>query len=62
MNLIPLNPAPDIPFAPPTKKAVDEFAGILAAAHVTVSVRRQRGQDILAACGQLHLKQAAVAC
>ena len=59
VNLIPLNPAPDIPFSPPTPQAVDEFAGILAAAHITVSVRRQRGQDILAACGQLHLKQAA---
>jgi 23S rRNA (adenine2503-C2)-methyltransferase len=59
VNLIPLNPAPDIPFSPPTPAAVDAFAGILAAAHVTVSVRRQRGQDILAACGQLHLKQAA---
>jgi 23S rRNA (adenine2503-C2)-methyltransferase len=61
INLIPLNPAPDIPFRPPTKQAVDEFAGILADAHMTVSVRRQRGQDILAACGQLHLKQTAVA-
>jgi 23S rRNA (adenine2503-C2)-methyltransferase len=57
VNLIPLNPAPDIPFRPPTPQAVDEFAGVLAAAHVTVSVRRQRGQDILAACGQLHLKR-----
>jgi 23S rRNA (adenine2503-C2)-methyltransferase len=59
VNLIPLNPAPDIPFQPPTKDAVDAFAGILAAAHLIVSVRRPRGQDILAACGQLHLKQAA---
>jgi 23S rRNA (adenine2503-C2)-methyltransferase len=59
VNLIPLNPAPDIPFSPPAPQAVDEFAGILAAAHITVSVRRPRGQDILAACGQLHLKQAA---
>jgi 23S rRNA (adenine2503-C2)-methyltransferase len=61
VNLIPLNPAPDIPFSPPAPQAVDEFAGILAAAHITVSVRRPRGQDILAACGQLHLKQAAAA-
>jgi 23S rRNA (adenine2503-C2)-methyltransferase len=61
VNLIPLNPAPDIPFSPPTPEAVDEFAGILAAAHLTVSVRRQRGQDILAACGQLHLKRTAPA-
>ena len=58
VNLIPLNPAAEIPFDAPTPEAVDAFAGILADAHVTVSVRRPRGQDILAACGQLHLKDA----
>jgi 23S rRNA (adenine2503-C2)-methyltransferase len=58
VNLIPLNPAPEIPFAAPTADAVDAFAQVLAGAHVTVSVRRARGQDILAACGQLHLKRA----
>jgi 23S rRNA (adenine2503-C2)-methyltransferase len=58
VNLIPLNPAAEIPFDAPTPEAVDAFAGILADAHVTVSVRRARGQDILAACGQLHLKDA----
>ena len=57
VNLIPLNPAPDIPFAAPAPEAVDAFCRILADAHVTVSVRRPRGQDILAACGQLHLKR-----
>jgi len=57
VNLIPLNPAAEIPFEAPTPDAVDAFAGILADAHVTVSVRRPRGQDILAACGQLHLKE-----
>jgi 23S rRNA (adenine2503-C2)-methyltransferase len=57
VNLIPLNPAAEIPFARPTEEAVDTFAGILAAANLTVSVRRQRGQDILAACGQLHLRR-----
>jgi 23S rRNA (adenine2503-C2)-methyltransferase len=57
VNLIPLNPAPEVPFRAPTPEAVDAFAGILADAHVTVSVRRPRGQDILAACGQLHLKK-----
>ena len=61
VNLIPLNPAPEIPFQAPTPEAVDAFAGILADAHVTVSVRRPRGQDILAACGQLHLKRTAPA-
>ncbi len=60
VNLIPLNPAPEIPFAPPTAEAVDEFCRILSEARVTVSVRRPRGQDILAACGQLHLKRGEV--
>jgi 23S rRNA (adenine2503-C2)-methyltransferase len=56
VNLIPLNPAAEIPFAAPTPEAVDAFARVLAKARLTVSVRRPRGQDILAACGQLHLK------
>jgi 23S rRNA (adenine2503-C2)-methyltransferase len=56
LNLIPLNPAPEIPFEPPTPGAVDAFCRVLADAQLTVSVRRPRGQDILAACGQLHLK------
>jgi len=60
VNLIPLNPAPEIPFAPPAREAVDEFCRILSEARVTVSVRRPRGQDILAACGQLHLKRGEV--
>jgi 23S rRNA (adenine2503-C2)-methyltransferase len=60
VNLIPLNPAPDIPFQPPAPGAVDEFCRILSEARVTVSVRRPRGQDILAACGQLHLKHGEV--
>jgi 23S rRNA (adenine2503-C2)-methyltransferase len=59
VNLIPLNPAPEIPFRAPSAESVDAFCAILAAARVTVSVRRPRGQDILAACGQLHLKRAA---
>ncbi len=56
VNLIPLNPAPDIPFGAPTPAAVDAFCRVLSEADVTVSVRRPRGQDILAACGQLHLR------
>jgi 23S rRNA (adenine2503-C2)-methyltransferase len=60
VNLIPLNPAPEIPFGAPSPESVDAFAKVLADAHVTVSVRRPRGQDILAACGQLHLKRGTV--
>ncbi len=61
VNLIPLNPAPEIPFAAPTAEAIDAFCGVLAAAGLMVSVRRPRGQDILAACGQLHLKKGSAA-
>ena len=59
VNLIPLNAAPEIPFAPPGEEAVEGFCRILTDARVPVSVRRSRGQDILAACGQLHLRQRA---
>jgi 23S rRNA (adenine2503-C2)-methyltransferase len=58
VNLIPLNAAPGIPFEAPSPAAVDRFCQALAAAHIPVSVRRPRGHDILAACGQLHLKRA----
>jgi 23S rRNA (adenine2503-C2)-methyltransferase len=53
VNLIPLNAAPGIPFERPTDLDVDRFAEILAAHHLTVSVRKSRGRDIRAACGQL---------
>ncbi len=58
VNLIPLNGAAEIPFKAPTPEVVDRFARVLANAHVAVSVRRARGQDISAACGQLHVTEA----
>ncbi|MDP1572600.1 MAG: 23S rRNA (adenine(2503)-C(2))-methyltransferase RlmN [Vicinamibacterales bacterium] len=53
VNLIPLNAAPGIPFERPSDAAVDRFARILADKQMTVSVRKSRGRDIRAACGQL---------
>jgi 23S rRNA (adenine2503-C2)-methyltransferase len=53
VNLIPLNPAPGIPYERPSDERVDRFAQILADRYVTVSVRKSRGLDIRAACGQL---------
>jgi 23S rRNA (adenine2503-C2)-methyltransferase len=53
VNLIPLNAAPGIPFDRPSDRRVDDFARTLAERGVTVSVRRSRGRDIRAACGQL---------
>src|SRR5712691_10528747 len=53
VNLIPLNAAAGIPFERPSDEAVDRFAKILADHHLWVSVRKSRGRDIRAACGQL---------
>jgi 23S rRNA (adenine2503-C2)-methyltransferase len=53
VNLIPLNPAAGIPFERPSDEAINRFAKILAERGVTVSVRKSRGRDIRAACGQL---------
>jgi 23S rRNA (adenine2503-C2)-methyltransferase len=61
VNLIPLNPAGPIPFEAPRKAQVARFEGILLDAGVPVSVRKPRGQDVLAACGQLHLKKNPIA-
>jgi len=53
VNLIPLNAAAGIPFERPSDAAIDRFAAILAERGVLVSVRKSRGRDIRAACGQL---------
>ena len=53
VNLLPLNEAPGIAFTRPSDAVVDRFAKVLADAGVTVSVRKSRGRDIRAACGQL---------
>jgi len=53
VNLIPLNAAAGIPFERPSDETVDQFVRILAEHHLTVSVRKSRGRDIRAACGQL---------
>jgi 23S rRNA (adenine2503-C2)-methyltransferase len=59
VNLIPLNEAAGLPFARPSDARVDAFAGVLADRGVTVSVRKSRGRDIRAACGQLIVEGAA---
>ena len=57
VNLLPLNEADGIPYARPSDERVDAFAQILANAHITVSVRKSRGRDIRAACGQLAVEK-----
>jgi 23S rRNA (adenine2503-C2)-methyltransferase len=53
VNLLPLNEAPAIAFARPSDERVNAFARVLAERGLRVSVRRSRGRDIRAACGQL---------
>lgn len=59
VNLIPLNEAAGLPFSRPSDERVDAFARILADRGLTVSVRKSRGRDIRAACGQLIVEGSA---
>jgi 23S rRNA (adenine2503-C2)-methyltransferase len=58
VNLLPLNEAAGIPFERPSDDRVNRFARILADHGITVSVRKSRGRDIRAACGQLITESA----
>ncbi len=53
VNLIAWNPGPGIPYAMPSAEDVERFRQVLAADGVPVFVRKPRGRDIYAACGQL---------
>jgi 23S rRNA (adenine2503-C2)-methyltransferase len=53
VNLIALNPGPGIQFGTPTEQSVQVFKDLLVKAGIPAFVRRPRGRDIYAACGQL---------
>jgi len=53
VNLIAWNPGPGIPYEMPQPEAVETFRAILASEGVPVYLRKPRGRDIYAACGQL---------
>ena len=53
VNLIPFNPWPGSPYRTSTPEALRAFAEVLNAAGYSSPIRRPRGRDILAACGQL---------
>ena len=56
VNIIEYNPIGGAEFARSDDNRIDHFAGFLAERDVTVTVRRSRGKDIDAACGQLANK------
>ncbi|WP_316013830.1 23S rRNA (adenine(2503)-C(2))-methyltransferase RlmN [Roseobacter sp. HKCCA0434] len=53
INLIPFNPWPGSPYERSTKKRIEAFGKIVNDAGYASPVRRPRGEDIMAACGQL---------
>ena len=53
INLIPFNPWPGSFFKTSTKKNIDLFAKVIMEAGFASPIRKPRGQDIYAACGQL---------
>lgn len=53
VNLIALNPGPGIAFGTPSQQRVLSFQQVLIRAGIPTFVRRPRGRDIYAACGQL---------
>jgi len=53
VNLIPFNPWPGAPYECSTREAIKQFSDIVFEAGYSSPVRTPRGQDIMAACGQL---------
>jgi len=56
VNLIPVNPVPELRIVPPLKSEIASFKEYLFKAGINVTLRRERGADIDAACGQLRLR------
>jgi 23S rRNA (adenine2503-C2)-methyltransferase len=61
VNLIPHNPADPLPYRPSPPERVENFKHILESKGVHAFVRRPRGRDIYAACGQLAARRTSAA-
>jgi 23S rRNA (adenine2503-C2)-methyltransferase len=57
VNLIPYNTVDGLPWKRPSEQRQEVFLEVLTSAGVTATLRREKGHDIAAACGQLRLKQ-----
>jgi len=58
VNLIPFNEAEEVPYKRPSEAVIERFQQILEDHHINAFVRKNRGNDISAACGQLKKKWA----
>jgi 23S rRNA (adenine2503-C2)-methyltransferase len=58
VNLIPMNPVAHTPWQASPMPAIERFAGRISAAGIPVTIRRNRGVEIGAACGQLAAERA----
>ncbi len=56
VNLIPINPVKERNLLRPSQARIEAFENYLKARHVSVTVRKEMGTDIQAACGQLRNK------
>jgi len=57
VNLIPYNTVEGLPWVRPSEERQDAFRDVLLNAGVKATLRREKGHDIAAACGQLRLRQ-----
>ena len=57
VNLIPHNPAEPLPYRPSPAERVESFKAVLESKGIHAYVRRPRGRDIYAACGQLAARR-----
>jgi 23S rRNA (adenine2503-C2)-methyltransferase len=57
VNLIPYNTVEGLPWKRPTEPVMERFHSVLTHTGVVSTLRREKGHDIAAACGQLRLKQ-----
>lgn len=56
INLIPYNPVCEKPYRRSTKENIQQFHELIEKSKIPVSIRREMGKDIDAACGQLRFK------
>jgi len=57
VNLIPYNPVSSLPFRRPAGEGIETFVRAVEAGRGKITVRREKGGSIDAACGQLRMRK-----